>query len=60
MTSTAWVLWLQSHRLFRAPDGTIRLLVQGLKRIRIEEFTSEEPYLNAAISETTGVCRERT
>ncbi|MAU13026.1 MAG: endopeptidase La [Anaerolineaceae bacterium] len=39
------------HRLFRAPDGTIRLLVQGLKRIRIEEFTSEEPYLNAAISE---------
>lgn len=39
------------HRLFRAPDGTIRLLVQGLKRIRIEEFTSEEPYLTAAISE---------
>ncbi|MCA9895559.1 MAG: LON peptidase substrate-binding domain-containing protein, partial [Anaerolineae bacterium] len=39
------------HRLFRAPDGTIRLLVQGLKRIRIEEFTSEEPYLNARIKE---------
>ncbi|MCB9461764.1 MAG: endopeptidase La [Anaerolineaceae bacterium] len=39
------------HRLFRAPDGTIRLLVQGLKRIRIEEFTSEEPYLNARITE---------
>lgn len=39
------------HRLFRAPDGTIRLLVQGLKRIRIDNFTSEEPYLRATISE---------
>jgi ATP-dependent Lon protease len=37
------------HRLFRAPDGTIRLLVQGLERIRISEFTGEEPYLRANI-----------
>lgn len=37
------------HRLFRAPDGTIRLLVQGLDRIRITEFTGEEPYLKAHI-----------
>ncbi len=37
------------HRLFRAPDGTIRLLVQGLNRIRLEEFTETEPYLKARI-----------
>ncbi|MDQ7023997.1 MAG: endopeptidase La [Anaerolineae bacterium] len=37
------------HRLFRAPDGTIRLLVQGLSRIRVTEFTGEEPYLKARI-----------
>lgn len=37
------------HRLFRAPDGTIRLLVQGIDRIRITEFTGEEPYLKASI-----------
>lgn len=37
------------HRLFRAPDGTIRLLVQGIDRIRVTEFTSEEPYLKANI-----------
>lgn len=37
------------HRLFRAPDGTIRLLVQGLDRIRVTEFTEEEPYLKAHI-----------
>ncbi|MBC8171588.1 MAG: endopeptidase La [Anaerolineae bacterium] len=35
------------HRMFRAPDGTIRLLVQGLTRIEIEEYTSQDPYLKA-------------
>jgi ATP-dependent Lon protease len=35
------------HRMFRAPDGTIRLLVQGLNRFKLEEFTSTEPYLRA-------------
>lgn len=38
------------HRLFRAPDGTIRLLVQGLERIEIDEYTSEEPYLKARVN----------
>ena len=37
------------HRLFRAPDGTIRLLVQGLARIEIEEYIAEEPYLRARV-----------
>src|SRR3989304_6537085 len=37
------------HRLFRAPDGTIRLLVQGISRFRLCEFTETEPYLRAKI-----------
>jgi ATP-dependent Lon protease len=37
------------HRLLRAPDGTIRLLVQGLERFRVLEFTQTEPYLMARI-----------
>ncbi len=37
------------HRTFRAPDGTIRLLVQGLARFQIEEFTQTDPYLKAKI-----------
>lgn len=37
------------HRLFRAPDGTIRLLVQGLSRIEIDEYVSTEPYLRAKV-----------
>ncbi len=39
------------HRLFRAPDGTIRLLVQGLSRIEIGEYTETEPYLRAKVNE---------
>jgi ATP-dependent Lon protease len=37
-------------RLFRTPDGTIRLLVQGLARIRIEEYTQQEPFLRARVT----------
>lgn len=37
------------HRMFRAPDGTIRLLIQGMHRFRLGEFTQIEPYLKAKI-----------
>src|SRR5512135_2245122 len=37
------------HRLLRAPDGTLRLLVQGMDRFRLGEFVQEEPYLKARI-----------
>jgi ATP-dependent Lon protease len=37
------------HRMFRAPDGTIRLLIQGMSRFRLGEFTQLEPYLKARI-----------
>ncbi|MBA3534421.1 MAG: endopeptidase La [Ardenticatenales bacterium] len=38
------------HRLLRAPDGTVRLIIQGMKRFQIEEWTAEEPYLQARIT----------
>ncbi len=37
------------HRLLRAPDGTIRLIVQGLERIRVTRFIQEEPFLRAQV-----------
>ncbi len=37
------------HRLFRAPDGTIRLLIQGMHRFELGEFTQSEPFLKAKI-----------
>lgn len=38
------------HKLLRAPDNTIRLLVQGLDRFKLGEFVQEKPYLKAEIS----------
>ncbi|MFN7210541.1 MAG: LON peptidase substrate-binding domain-containing protein, partial [Aggregatilineales bacterium] len=37
-------------RLFRAPDGTIRLLVQGIARIRVDEYIQQEPFLRARVT----------
>jgi len=37
------------HRMLKAPDGTIRLIVQGIERIRIESYTQTEPYLRARV-----------
>lgn len=33
------------RQMQRNPDGSLQLLVQGLERIRVEAFLSEEPYL---------------
>lgn len=37
------------RQMQRSADGTLQLLVQGLERIRIETFLSEEPYLIARV-----------
>ncbi len=46
------------HRLFKAPDETITLIMQGLKRIRIKEFSTEEPYLMAKVEPIPEVVEE--
>jgi ATP-dependent Lon protease len=37
------------QRVVKAPDGSVRLLVQGLERIRIDEWIAEEPFLEARV-----------
>jgi ATP-dependent Lon protease len=37
------------HRIFRAPDGTIRILVQGISRCQTKQFTQIDPYFKAVI-----------
>jgi ATP-dependent Lon protease len=37
------------QRLLRMPDGTMRILVLGLERIRILEYTATQPYLKARV-----------
>jgi ATP-dependent Lon protease len=43
------------HRLIKAPDGTLRIIVQGVERIRIEEWKQEQPYLKARVGQTPDV-----
>jgi ATP-dependent Lon protease len=46
------------QRLFRAPDGTIRLIARGLSRFRLGEFVGTEPYLQAVIHPESEVVEE--
>jgi ATP-dependent Lon protease len=37
-------------RLMKLPDGSLRVLVQGVRRVRLDEITAEEPYLKARVT----------
>jgi ATP-dependent Lon protease len=39
------------HKMIRVPDGTLRILVQGIQRIRLERHVSDEPYLLGEFAE---------
>jgi ATP-dependent Lon protease len=39
------------HKLIRVPDGTLRILVQGLRRIKLERRIDDEPYLIGEFAE---------
>ncbi len=45
-------------RMLKVPDGTLRILVQGAQRVRLDTWEQEEPYLAASISELPDVVRE--
>jgi ATP-dependent Lon protease len=46
------------HKMIRVPDGTLRVLVQGVHRIRIEEPVADDPYLVARFSVVPGDAEE--
>jgi ATP-dependent Lon protease len=53
-------LWLHGcagrvRKMLKFPDGTVRILVEGLRRFRIKEFVSESPYLVARIEKLKDV-----
>ncbi len=37
------------HRLLKTPDGSVRLIIQGMERFEIDEWVSETPYLRASL-----------
>src|SRR5262252_3760430 len=38
------------HKMFKLPDGSLRLIVQGLARLKLEQVVSMHPYLRARVS----------
>jgi ATP-dependent Lon protease len=40
----------QVHKMFKLPDGSLRLIVQGLSRVRLDRITETQPYLRAQVS----------
>jgi ATP-dependent Lon protease len=39
------------HKLFKLPDGSLRLIVQGLSRIRMKRLVALKPYLRAEVTD---------
>jgi len=46
------------HKMFKLPDGSLRLIVQGLARLRLDKVVSSRPYLRAEVSEAKEVLLE--
>jgi ATP-dependent Lon protease len=38
------------HKMFKLPDGSLRLIVQGLSRVTLDEIVSMHPYLRAKVT----------
>src|ERR671922_1823527 len=38
------------HKMFKLPDGSLRLIVQGLARLTLDNVTETRPYLKARVT----------
>jgi ATP-dependent Lon protease len=47
-----------AHKMVKLPDGTMRILVQGLQRAQVVQYVSEQPYLVADIERMEDVPSE--
>jgi ATP-dependent Lon protease len=46
------------HKMFKLPDGSLRLIVQGLARVRLDQIVQTQPYLRAAVSSVDEAVRD--
>ena len=46
------------HKMFKLPDGSLRLIVQGLSRLKLDAVTSLRPFLRARVTPAEDVIRE--
>ena len=47
-------------RMLKFPDGSLRVLVQGISRIKIQQITATEPYLKASVRTIPELYNEST
>ncbi len=48
------------HKMFKLPDGSLRLIVQGLARVKLDAVVSSSPYLRAQVSEVSEIVPDTT
>src|SRR4026208_874705 len=46
------------HKMFKLPDGSLRLIVQGLARLQLESVTAVRPHLRARVKAADDTVRE--
>ena len=48
------------QKMLKTPDGTLRIIAQGLRRIKVDRFVSEQPYLVAEVVDLADITEEST
>jgi len=46
------------HKMFKLPDGSLRLIVQGMARVHLDRVLSTRPFLAAAVHQATEATRD--
>jgi len=46
------------HKMFKLADGSLRLIVQGLARVNLDQVQETEPFIRADVSESEEVVRK--
>jgi ATP-dependent Lon protease len=46
------------HKMIRVPDGTLRILVQGIRRVRLDRRVRDDPYLIGEFVEQPDIVEE--
>jgi len=46
------------HKMFKLPDGSLRLIVQGLARLQLQRVTETKPYLRAEVTEAAETLKD--
>jgi ATP-dependent Lon protease len=46
------------HKMFKLPDGSLRLIVQGLERLTLDQVTETRPYLRAKVTPAVEALQE--